>query len=109
MLGDEHRLAARAAFVTTLRVYRGGGLTKDIIYLRGLCDLLGYLRQGHELEPLFVGKIALEHLPFVQELRRRGIIRPPPLLPRFWEEAGFRDRLERVRQCSVLDLLEDSP
>lgn len=109
MLRDEHRLAARAAFVTTLRVYRSGGLTKDIIYLRGLCDLLAYLRQGHELEPLFVGKIALEHLPFVQELRRRGIIRPPPLLPRFWEEGGFRDRLERVRRCSVLDLLEDSP
>ena len=49
--------------MTALRVYRGGGLTKDAIYLRGLRDLLAYLSAGHDLEPLYVGKIALEHVP----------------------------------------------
>jgi uncharacterized protein (TIGR02421 family) len=85
LLHVEHRLPAKSAFMTTLRAYRGGGLTKDAIYLRGLRDLVEYLRQGHDLEPLYVGKIALAHVPLVQELRRRGIVGPPAVLPRFLE------------------------
>lgn len=106
LLHDEHDLAARTAFVTTLRAFRGGGLTKDIIYLRGARDLLQYLRAGHDLEPLFSGKLALEHVPFVQELRRRGVAVPPSLLPRYWEHPRCRDRLEAVRMQGVADLME---
>lgn len=108
LLHDEHRLAPKAAFMTTLRVFRGGGLTKDAIYLRGLHSLVEYLRAGHDAEPLYVGKIALEHLPLVQELRRRGVVGAPALLPRFWDEAESAQRLERCRQSSLLELVEQS-
>lgn len=106
LLHDEHHLGPRAAFMTALRVYRGGGLTKDAIYLRGLRDLLAYLRQGHDLEPLYVGKISLEHVPLVQELRRRDIVQAPVLLPRFWGEPAHRQRLARCRDLSLVQLLE---
>jgi uncharacterized protein (TIGR02421 family) len=106
LLHDQHRLAAKLAFMTTLRVYRGGGLTKDAIYLRGLRDLLEYLRDGHDLEPLYVGKIALAHVPLVQELRRRDIIEPPALLPRFWDDPATQQRLAQCRGRSLLDLVE---
>lgn len=96
----------RQAFTTTLRVFRGGGLTKDVIYLRGLHELLRYLAAGHDIEPLYVGKIGLPHIPFIQELRRRGIIAPPRILPRFWDDPSVRERLEACRGKSVLDLLE---
>jgi uncharacterized protein (TIGR02421 family) len=109
MLFDQHRMPARAAFMTTLRVYRGGGLTKDAIYLGGLRDLLEYLRAGHDLEPLYVGKIALEHVPLVQELRRREVVGPPAVLPRFWEDEKAQQRLARSRRQSLLELLEDAP
>ena len=50
-----------------MRIYRGGGLTKDAVYLRGLLQILRYLREGGELEPLFVGKVAVG--PFAADLR----------------------------------------
>lgn len=106
VLHEEHGVAARVAFTTVLRAYRAGGLTKDAIYLRGLRELLGYLSQGHEIEPLYVGKIALAHVPHVQELRRRGIVAAPALLPRFWSQANVRERLELCRGVTVLELLE---
>src|SRR5690606_1489372 len=107
LLHGEHRLAPKAAFMTTLRVFRGGGLTKDAIYLRGLHTLVTYLRSGHDAEPLYVGKIALEHVPLVQELRRRGVVGPPVLLPRFWDDAESAQRLDRCRQSSLLGLVEE--
>ncbi|GAA5509619.1 flavohemoglobin expression-modulating QEGLA motif protein [Novipirellula caenicola] len=106
LLHKKYRFAPHTSFTTTLRVYRGGGYTKDLIYLRGLRDLLDYLGAGHEIEPLYVGKIGLQHVPYVQELRRRGIITPSRILPRFWNDARIRDRLEACRGKSVLDLME---
>jgi uncharacterized protein (TIGR02421 family) len=108
LLHDEHRFGGRSAFMIALRVHRGGGLSKDAIYLRGLRDLLSYLREGHDLEPLYVGKISLEHVPLVQELRRREIVGPPALLPQFWDDGRHRRRLERCRQLSLIELLETS-
>ena len=109
LLHETHRIGAYTAFITSLRVYRGGGLTKDALYLRGLCDLLDYLRHGHDLEPLYVGKIALEHVPLVQELRRRGVVQAPALLPFFWEDAAFHRRLDACRTTPLIDLLEMAP
>lgn len=106
LLHDEHHLGPRSAFMTALRVHRGGGLTKDAIYLRGLRDLLRYLGGGHDLEPLYVGKISLEHAGLVQELRRRGVVQPPALLPRFWQADFFRKRLALCREHSLVELLE---
>lgn len=109
LLHRQRGLGAKTAFMTTLRVYRGGGLTKDALYLEGLRDLLAYLRRGHDLEPLYVGKISLKHVPMVQELRRRGLVQPPALLPRFWEDPAHVERLEKCRHSSLLELLESSP
>ena len=105
-LHEDFRFTPRLAFVTTLRAYRGGGLTKDIIYLRGLQNLLLYLANGHDVEPLYVGKIGLQHMPYIQEMRRRGIIHPPALLPRFWSDPSIGRRIDACRKCSVLELLE---
>jgi uncharacterized protein (TIGR02421 family) len=109
LLHDEHRMAPRGAFMTTLRVFRGGGLTKDAIYLRGLKELLAYLANGHDLEPLYVGKIALAHVPLVQELRRRGIVGPPAILPSVLDDADATLRLDRCRHGNLLELVENLP
>lgn len=108
-LHEEFGFSLSQSYSTTLRAYRGGGLTKDVIYLRGLRDVLEYIAQGHDLEPLYVGKIGLQHLPYIQEMRRRGIIRAPGVLPRCWTEPGFVKRLESCRGRSVLELLETPP
>jgi uncharacterized protein (TIGR02421 family) len=104
LLHRDYGFAARSAFRTTLRVFRAGGLTKDQVYLQGIRDLLRYLERNHDLEPLLVGKLALEHVPFVQELRRRDVIRPPAVLPSLLESDAVREKLEQLRGALVTDL-----
>lgn len=106
-LTRHYEFAARGAFNITLRIYRGGGLTKDACYLRGLRDILRHIGSGGELEPLFVGKIATQHIPIVRELQWRGFVREPPFVPRYMSRPDALDRLDRLRQgMSVLDLIE---
>ncbi len=103
---DTHGFGANAAFSVTARVFRSGGLTKDVVYLRGLVQLLSYLKEGGELEPLYIGKIALVHLPIMQELRWREYLRAAPLSPRYLTAPGAADRMRALRAGrSVLDLL----
>jgi uncharacterized protein (TIGR02421 family) len=96
------------AFKTSLRIYRGGGLTKDALYLRGLCQILAYLARGGELERLFVGKIAADHVPIIKELQFRKVLHDPPLQPRYLEDTAAARRLAVLREskASVMDLIE---
>jgi hypothetical protein len=55
-----------------------------------------------------VGKIALSHVPMVQELRRRGIVGAPAVLPRFLDDPDATLRLDRCRTHSFLELVETS-
>ncbi len=106
LLRDTAGLSARGSFGVTLRLYRGGGLTKDMVYLRGLRDLLAHLAAGGAYWPLFVGKIALRHLDSVETLHERGVLSDPPLRPRYADDPAARARLDRARQgLTILDLL----
>ncbi len=88
----------KAAFNIALRVARGGILTKDVIYLRGLIKTMAYIASGGELENLYVGKIGLQHAVMMQELLWRKVIKPPPLLPRFLSTEEGKDRLSKIRE-----------
>lgn len=98
-------IPAGAAYLTTMRVYRSGGLTKDAIYLRGLLDLLDHLRRGGRLDLLFLGKFALRDLPLVQDLHDRGALCPPRLTPRWLLDPEAVDRLERAAATDDLTTL----
>jgi uncharacterized protein (TIGR02421 family) len=107
-LTEEHGFAKRSAFLIALRLYRGGGLTKDAIYLRGLWQLVAHLRRGGELEPLLVGKIALRHLPAMEDLGHRNFFRPAALLPRYLGSARSQRRISALREApQVLDLIAE--
>jgi uncharacterized protein (TIGR02421 family) len=106
-LHEDHGFASKTAFVVTVRTFRGGGLTKDAVYLRGLRQILEYVGGGGDLEPLFVGKIAAQHIPIVRELQWRGVLTPPPLLPRYMASQEARARLHELRGGkAVSDLIE---
>ena len=89
------------AYTVTMRVYRGGGLTKDAVYLRGLITVLDYLRRGGELAPLFVGKIAASHIPIIRELQLRQVLKEPPLIPRYMQSETAQERLKRLQTTDV--------
>lgn len=106
LLNQQHGFERRTAFTIALRIHRGGGLTKDAVYLRGVSEVVRYLREGGELEQLFVGKIAAAHVPIIKELQWRGVLRPAPLLPRYLQYPEARDRLKQLCQVdNVLELL----
>jgi uncharacterized protein (TIGR02421 family) len=106
VLTETHGLAHRTAFVVTVRTHRGGGLTKDAVYLRGLKQLVDHLGRGGEVEELFIGKISLVHIPIVRELRWRGVLVEPPLLPRWMKLPDSLERLAQLRRgVSVIKLI----
>ena len=85
------------AFTITMRVYRGGGLTKDAVYMRGLGRLLRHLRNGGRIESLLVGKIGFAHIPIIEELIIRGVLHDVPIRPRYMNSPAAMERLERLR------------
>lgn len=97
----------RAAFIITLRVHRGGGITKDAAYLRGLAALLEHLAAGGSLAPLLVGKLGASHIEIAQELVLRGVLDTPALRPRYLDDPVAMERLEACRGKDVLGLVED--
>jgi uncharacterized protein (TIGR02421 family) len=106
-LVDEYDFEPRTAYTITLRVYRGGGLTKDAVYLRGLVEALDYLGGGGRLELALVGKLAVDHIPVIRELLLRGVLRQPPLRPRYLDNPAAVERLQNLQGTSnLLDLLE---
>jgi uncharacterized protein (TIGR02421 family) len=107
-LCNDYGFELGTAFDVTARIHQGGGCTKDIIYLRGLIKLLDFLKHGGELEPLFVGKIAQKHIPFMEELHLRHILKPIPLYPRYLKCEYAIQRLDNVKKgLSVYDLVPD--
>ena len=96
----------RTSYTITVRTFRGGGLTKDAVYLRGLVQLLDYLKIGGNLEELFVGKIALEHVPIIQELNWRKVLKPVPLKPSYLSNGQAPEKINGLKNMkSVLDLV----
>lgn len=107
LLHDAHGFGRRAAFTIAMRVHRGGGLTKDVVYLRGLIGILDYLAKGHSFDDLLLGKVSLEHIDIVEELRWRQVISPGPLKPRYLEKPEALERLAALREGVDLLALVD--
>jgi uncharacterized protein (TIGR02421 family) len=107
VLDRTFEFSQQAAYTITMRIYRGGGLTKDAIYLRGLRAMLRYIQKGGELGPLYAGKMAEKHIPLIQELQYRNVLAAAPLRPRFLESVEAQQRLGEIRngKLSVLDLV----
>ncbi|MEE8142713.1 MAG: tyrosine/phenylalanine carboxypeptidase domain-containing protein, partial [Planctomycetota bacterium] len=110
VLHHDYRFPVKVAYTIAMRIFRGGGMVKDAIYLRGLQKVLEYLRSDGELEPLFVGKISASDIPLILELQRREVLSPPPLQPHYLGAFGAEQRLEKMRNgATVLDLIRHSP
>ena len=103
----EYEIPARTAWSVAIRVVVAGGSVKDAIYLRGITRILEALAEGTSLDVLFVGKLALDHIPLIQDLLDRRVLEPPWVRPRWLDVPGARGRLDRLRAgASVTDLYE---
>lgn len=108
LLRNNYSFPNRVAYYITMRVYRGGGLTKDAVYLAGLIDLLAYLKNGGKLEPLYTGKFNITHIKLVEELLYRKVLKHP-ILPSFLYRNEVKERLKKLRTgLNIVDLVKSN-
>jgi hypothetical protein len=94
------------AFTITLRVFRSGGLTKDAVYRSGLRNVLAHLAAGGRLDVLWLGKMAITDIPHVEDLRNRGVLHEPLLMPRYLAEPAVQARLAGITTSTTpLDMI----
>jgi uncharacterized protein (TIGR02421 family) len=79
-LVDKHSLDKEDAFAMTTRVFRGGGFTKDFLYLSGFSQIVG-LYEKRSVTPLMIGKTSLDFLNSIDNLIERGVLETPHYLP----------------------------
>ncbi|MDX2469260.1 MAG: flavohemoglobin expression-modulating QEGLA motif protein [SAR324 cluster bacterium] len=80
-LNETQGLEENKAFTLSSRIFRGGGFTKDFLYLNGLISLLKLRQEETNINSLFIGKTSLEYLPVIEQLIERRILVPPKHLP----------------------------
>lgn len=97
VLIKEYGFKSQTAFNISMRVHRGGGYTKDAIYLKGLVELLAFIKEGGNLSALYAGKFALKHLPLIEELNHLRILHEPRL-PAFLGTAEAEEKLNKIRK-----------
>lgn len=97
LLCNEFGFSGKTAFNIAMRVHRGGGYTKDAIYLTGLIQVLGFIEDGGDITNLYGGKFALAHLPLVEELLHLRILKKP-FLPGWFSSRETAKKLKRIRK-----------
>ncbi|MEM6687177.1 MAG: tyrosine/phenylalanine carboxypeptidase domain-containing protein [Bacteroidota bacterium] len=69
---NNYDLDRETAFNISTRAHRGGGFTKDYLYLTGLKKIYNYYKSGKDLKPLLRGKISLNYLENIESLADNG-------------------------------------
>jgi len=77
LLHRHYKLNRDKAFAITLRVHRGGGFTKDHLYLRGLKRVYNHAKSGKDLGVLLTGKVCMDYVPTILKLQDLGLAIPP--------------------------------
>ena len=57
---------------------------------------------GAALDPFWLGKIALSHVPAIEELLQRELVQPPLFKPSFLEDEAAAKRIAGLRQGQKL-------
>ncbi|MDP2561388.1 flavohemoglobin expression-modulating QEGLA motif protein [Psychrobium sp. 1_MG-2023] len=97
-LMNEFSLDKEFAFTLTTRVYRGGGFTKDYLYLTGFRDVLNVAKE-RSIDNLLVGKTGLLDFDVVSEMVERGMLQKP---------VSLFDTSYSVSNDKVLDFIVNS-
>ncbi|MDT0558813.1 DUF1704 domain-containing protein [Ichthyenterobacterium sp. W332] len=83
LLHNQYKLNRDKAYSVTLRVHRGGGFTKDHLYLSGLKKVFKYAQNDNDLGLLLTGKVSLEYIETIKESINLGLA----ISPKFYTDA----------------------
>ena len=88
LLYAQYKLHKDEAFSIALRVHRGGGYTKDYLYLTGLKKIYDFYHHGEDLNTLLTGKVTLEHKPLIDQWLKEAIALGPKYKNHAFEKNG---------------------
>ncbi|WP_417362730.1 flavohemoglobin expression-modulating QEGLA motif protein [Galbibacter sp.] len=77
LLHNQYKLDRDKAYIITLRVHRGGGFTKDFLYLTGLKKVYDYYIKHQDLSVFLTGKVSLEHQSSIMRMLDLGLVHNP--------------------------------
>jgi uncharacterized protein (TIGR02421 family) len=77
LLKENYGVDDNLAYTITARVYRGGGYTKDHLYLKGFSMILTAYEKEKNFNHLLTGKTSLAYLPLISRLISKGILLAP--------------------------------
>jgi len=92
-LMDEHTFNREKAFNLTARVMRGGGFTKDYVYLKGFIKVYNHYIEGKSVEDLLIGKTSLEYIDLLNELINRGHLLKPFFKNSIFQEGDVDNKI----------------
>lgn len=98
-LFEEHHMSTDEAFKLALRVHRGGGFTKDYLYLNGVSQALESIKE-QDISNLYVGKTGFEYLPIINEMVERQLVTVPHFVPEHLSRPNIRlPVLDYLMEC----------
>ncbi|GAB2188656.1 flavohemoglobin expression-modulating QEGLA motif protein [Sessilibacter sp. MAH2] len=80
LLKETHGVEENLAYTITARVYRGGGYTKDYLYLRGLRQMLNAYEKHPNFQNLLIGKVSFEYIDVISRLVEKHYLNPPKFI-----------------------------
>ncbi|MFT4601251.1 MAG: hypothetical protein ACI857_001429 [Arenicella sp.] len=81
-----YKIEVNRAYNLVTRVYRGGGFTKDYLYLNGFSKLLKFWQEDNDLTPLLVGKTSISFYNTIVEMIDRNLIEKPQYITKSFEK-----------------------
>jgi len=76
LIHGQYKLNRNDAFSITLRVHRGGGFTKDRLYLSGLKKIYKRYQRGEAMDNLLTGKVTIDYEADIVNLQNLGLANP---------------------------------
>lgn len=77
LLKEQYQVSDEQAFTITARVFRGGGFTKDFLYLQGFHQMLNAYESEQQFNHLLAGKTSIDYLPKISKLIDKGLLLAP--------------------------------
>ncbi len=75
LIHGKYKLNRDDAFTITLRAHRGGGFTKDRLYLSGLRKIYKRYQRGESMDVLLSGKVSMDYEQAILHLGKLGLIK----------------------------------
>jgi len=87
---DKQNVPPQDAYIIVTRIFRGGGFTKDFLYLSGFAKILKFWNAGNSLTPLLIGKTSLSFYETVYEMMERKMIAAPKFITKSFEQPQYQ-------------------